>query len=77
LAVDVALRGMFQPIDGLYHWYGRVASDDAVDALVETRADVSLRTPHGQVAARLSDRDPWGRYRVAGTGRPPFEVSPG
>jgi hypothetical protein len=70
--VEVALRGVFQPIDGHYHWYGRVAADDAVDTLVESRADVSLRTPHGEVVARLSDRDPWGRYRVGGTGRPPF-----
>jgi hypothetical protein len=73
--VEVALRGVFQPIDGLYHWYGRLDADGAVDALVESRAGVSLRTPHGEVAARLSDRDPWGRYRVAGTGRPPFDVS--
>jgi hypothetical protein len=72
--VEVSLRGMFQPIDGLYHWYGRVAADDAVEAIVETRAELSLRTPHGEATTRLSDRDPWGRYRVTGTGRPPFEI---
>ena len=73
--VEVALRGMFQPIDGRYHWYGRVDANGAVDALVEGRAEVSLRTPHGEAAARLSDRDPWGRYRVSGAGRPPFTLS--
>ena len=24
-AVEVDLRGHFQPIDGYYHWYGRIA----------------------------------------------------
>jgi hypothetical protein len=72
--VEVRLRGMFQPIDGRYHWYGRVASHTDVDALDESGAAVVLETPHGTATGRLSDRDPWGRYRVAGTGRPPFAV---
>ena len=72
--VEVRLRGHFQPIDGRYHWWGRVVAGDLVDDLVQTRAPVALRTPHGEAAARLADRDPWGRYRVTGTGRPPFGV---
>ena len=71
-------RGVFQPIDGRYHWYGRVARSEDVEALVGaligSRASVVLHTPHGEVSARLADRDPWGRYRVSGTGRPPFPV---
>jgi hypothetical protein len=74
LRVQVRLRGRFQPIDGRYHWYGRVSSGDDVDALVESQAAVVVRTPQGEAPARLSDRDPWGRYRVTGTGRPPFGV---
>ena len=75
--VAVTLRGAFQPIDGRYHWYGRVSQQDDVDALVASgasAASVVLRTPHGDAAGRLSDRDPWGRYRIGGTGRPPFET---
>ena len=72
--VAVTLRGAFQPIDGRYHWYGRVSRHDDVDALVASGASVVLRTPHGDAAGRLSDRDPWGRYRIGGTGRPPFEA---
>jgi hypothetical protein len=72
--VEVRLRGQFQPLDGRYHWYGRVTAGDDVDALVATRADLLLRTPHGDAEVRLADRDPWGRYRVTGTGRPPFPV---
>lgn len=72
--VEVRLRGMFVPIDGRYHWYGRVGAGAGVDALVGSRTRLSLRTPHGEAPARLADRDPWGRYRITGTGRPPFPV---
>ncbi len=72
--VQVRLRGQFQPIDGRYHWYGRVSAAAGVDELVAARARVVLRTSYGEGVARLTDRDPWGRYRVAGTGRPPFPV---
>jgi hypothetical protein len=72
LEVAVNLRGMFQPIDGRYHWYGRVDRHAEVDELVRGGTTVALRTPYGQAQARLSDVDPWGRYRVTGSGRPPF-----
>ena len=76
LPVEVVLRGVFQPLDGRYHWYGRVGRDDGVDRLVEQLAAggaaVRLVTAVGEAPARLGDRDPWGRYRVTGAGRPPF-----
>jgi hypothetical protein len=72
LEVRVTVRGVFQPIDGRYHWYGRVAPDDRVVPWGRAGASVVLRTPEGSAAGRLSDEDPWGRYRIAGTGRPPF-----
>jgi hypothetical protein len=74
LEVEVTLRGGFQPIDGRYHWHGRVAADDAIDSLFGSGADVVVRTPHGDAKGRLSDVDPWGRLRITGTGRPPFVV---
>lgn len=72
LAVQVSLRGLFQPIDGRYHWYGRIASSPGLDSAAGAGATVSLHTPHGRARARLSDVDPWGRFRVSGTGSPPF-----
>lgn len=67
---EVVLRGVFQPIDGRFHWYGRVApTEELADA---AGRGVLLRTTHGEAQGRLSDVDPWGRLRVAGTGRPPF-----
>ncbi|GAA4612903.1 DUF4873 domain-containing protein [Saccharopolyspora hordei] len=73
IAVEVVLRGHFQPIDGRFHWYGRVAAHDEVAELAAHRAtSVLLRTPGGEARGTLSDPDPWGRYRITGTGRPPF-----
>ncbi len=31
---EVDLRGSFQPIDGRFHWYGRVAADPELTRLV-------------------------------------------
>ena len=73
VTVDVTLRGVFQPIDGRFRWYGRIADHDGL-AGVTPGASVVLRTPEGSAQGRLSDRDPWGRYRVSGTGRPPFRL---
>ena len=75
VAVRVELRGFFQPIDGLFHWYGRIAADPELDRLVAgNRASVVLRTPSGERPAELSDPDLWGRYRVTGESTPPFPV---
>ena len=73
LTVEVVLRGNFEPVDGRYHWYGRVQAhpDLSVGA---RKPGVVLTTPHGEAAGTLSDPDPWGRYRVSGTSRPPFDV---
>jgi hypothetical protein len=74
LPVQVRLRGVFQPIDGRYHWHGRLAADERVDELGRSGERVVLATPEGRAEGRLSDVDPWGRYRIAGVGRPPFLV---
>jgi hypothetical protein len=69
--VVVRLRGHFQPIDGLFHWWGRLAPDAALGSR-SSGSTITLVTPHGQAQGRLSDVDPWGRFRISGTGRPPF-----
>lgn len=71
--VEVDLRGVFQPLDGRYHWYGRIAADPSLDRLLGGRKHVGeLRTPEGSARGEIRDPDPWGRYRVLGTSRPPF-----
>ena len=75
VAVEVTLRGHFDPISGHYNWYGRVAASPEVAQLVGSGArTVRLRTPHADVETKLSDVDPWGRPRVEGFGPAPFEV---
>jgi hypothetical protein len=76
LAVDIELRGYFQPIDGFFHWYGRVKQHDGLAELLKGKKTAALvRTPHGEAKGELSDPDPWNRYRVTGTSRPPFEIA--
>lgn len=70
--VTVTVRGAFQPIDGRFHWHGRVVHHGRLDEAARAAGDVVLRTPEGEAAGRLSDEDPWGRLRIAGTGRPPY-----
>jgi hypothetical protein len=70
--VTVRLRGHFEPIDGRFHWWGRVGADTALDTEHTPGVQVTLVTPHGEATGKLSDVDPWGRFRVSGTGRPPF-----
>ncbi|WP_018684095.1 DUF4873 domain-containing protein [Actinokineospora enzanensis] len=76
LAVTVELRGHFQPIDGYYRWYGRIAAHAELSAVVAGRkTGAVLRTPQGAAAGELSDPDPWDRYRITGTSTPPFTVA--
>jgi hypothetical protein len=72
IEVVVRLRGHFEPLDGRFHWYGRISANEELDRELRSGATVLLTTPHGSASARLSDLDPWGRFRVTGTGRPPF-----
>jgi hypothetical protein len=75
LTVDVELRGHFQPIDGYYHWYGRIAvNQELTDLLGGRKTEARIRTPHAETPAVVADPDPWGRYRVTGTSTPPFPV---
>jgi hypothetical protein len=75
LAVEVAVRGHFQPIDGRYHWYGRLAEHAELAELVGGRKRTAvLRTPRGEATGEVSDPDPWRRYRITGVSTPPFAV---
>jgi hypothetical protein len=71
--VTVTVRGAFQPIDGRFHWYGRIAATEDLPADLFGRP-VLLRTSYGEVAGRLSDLDHWGRHRISGVGKPPFDM---
>lgn len=70
--VQVQLHGHFEPIDGRFHWYGRIAAHAALSARHRAGTDVVLKTPYGAAAGRIADLDPWGRFRITGLGAPPF-----
>jgi hypothetical protein len=70
--IEVNLRGHFEPLDGLFHWYGRIGADQRLAEIFRSGDTVSLTTPQATATGRLSDVDPWGRFRITGTGRPPF-----
>ena len=72
IPVEVQLRGHFQPIDGRFHWYGRIDANEELAATVASGDAVVLTTPHGIAAGKIADVDPWGRYRITGLGTPPF-----
>ena len=74
IEVEGQLHGFFQPIDGSYHWYGRLAPDERIGAWVAEhgRAPVEISVGTGApVSGRLGERNPWGGHRVTGIGPPP------
>ena len=76
IAVHVDLRGYFQPIDGHYHWHGRIAAHEDLTAAVSSgRVSATLVTPHGSAPCEVAEPDPWNRYRVTGTSTPPFPTA--
>jgi hypothetical protein len=76
LEARATLRGYFEPLDGRYHWYGRLAADERLTELVGTnRAPAVLTTPHGSASGQLSDPDTWGRLRISGLSTPPFPIA--
>ena len=75
LDVTVRLSGRFQPLDGLYRWYGRLEPHERVTALLGERgAVVVLKTPEGDAEGRITESDLWHRYRIEGTSVPPFRI---
>jgi hypothetical protein len=74
LPARALLDARHEPQDGRLHWYGRLTLDGGA-ALPAHATDGVLATPTGRAAARIGDRDPWGRYRVTGLGVPPYAVA--
>jgi hypothetical protein len=74
VAVTVEVGGRVEPVDGRYHWNGRVAPAPEVTALVRAgRRAAELTVAGGRSApARLGELDPWGGVRITGVGRPPW-----
>jgi len=73
IPVTVHLSGRWEPVDGRFHWGGRIESSPTVAHLVRAgRRDVRLAIGDRSAAARLAEVDPWGGVRVTGVGEPPW-----
>lgn len=72
--VSVEVTGRVEPVDGRYHWGGRIVPAPEVAALVrDGKRTAELYVAGGDpVPARLGEIDPWGGVRVTGVGRPPW-----
>ncbi|MFI6429527.1 DUF4873 domain-containing protein [Rhodococcus oryzae] len=77
VTVRVHLSGHFEPLDGNYHWYGRIAGDKLTELKQRGRSAMHLTIPGGpETPATLAEQDPWGNYRITGVGAPPFPLEP-
>ncbi|NUR73978.1 MAG: DUF4873 domain-containing protein [Hamadaea sp.] len=74
LAVRVHLSGHWQPVDGRFHWGGRISpSTDVVQLVRSGRREVTVCIGEQSAKGRLGEVDPWGGVRVTGVGAPPWE----
>ena len=65
--------GRFEPVDGRYHWAGRVEPEPRLVRLLRSgRRDVEIRIGERVTRARLTEVDPWGGVRITGVGTPPW-----
>ena len=76
LPVTVHLDGHLEPLDGLFHWYGRIERSAAVVGAKDSGATtgslvIADRSP---AELRLAEYDPWGHVQVRGTGAPPYPM---
>src|SRR5262249_6514921 len=74
--VQVRLRGHFQPIDGRYHWYGRISAHAGVDgALASGTARGVLTTPERSPPGHVAGPQTAQRDRVTGISTPPCRTA--
>ncbi|MET7710472.1 DUF4873 domain-containing protein [Micromonospora sp. NPDC005413] len=71
--VQVHLSGRWEPVDGRYHWGGRIEPEPQVALLLRSgRRDVEVHIADRVRPARLAEVDPWGGVRITGVGDPPW-----
>lgn len=76
LEVEVVLHGHFEPIDGIYRWYGRVLENPRLsEHVARSKATVTIHTPTGSASATVGEPDIWDRYRITGRHHPPYRLS--
>jgi hypothetical protein len=75
IGVHARLSGHFEPIAGEYQWAGRLHPSDEVRETLRPNLDVVMTIGDDKsAAATVREQDPWGGFRISGSGRPPFAV---
>lgn len=75
IEVQVVIHDHFQPIDGIYRWYGRVSEDARLSRhLAGNKAVATVHTPTGSARATVGEPDVWDRYRIIGRSHPPYRL---
>jgi len=76
LEVTVHLDGHLEPLDGRFHWYGRIERSAAVAAIKDAGTTAGVLSIGGATPAelRLAEYDPWGHLQVKGMGTPPYPM---
>ncbi|WP_084525298.1 DUF4873 domain-containing protein [Nocardia vaccinii] len=76
IPVRVRLSGRYEPIDGVYRWYGRIGPNATLTEAVgaEGRVYARIRTPYRECDAVIGEVDLWGRFRITGRSTPPYPV---
>lgn len=76
IEVTVHVDGHLEPLDGLFHWYGRIERSAAVAAVKDAGATTGSLMIADRMPAvlRLAEYDPWGHVQVSGTGAPPYPM---
>ena len=74
VTVEVRLSGRIEPVDGRYHWAGRIAPHEEVSRLFAAGVRSATLRIAGRdpVPVRLSEVDPWGAVRVSAVSAPPW-----
>lgn len=76
--VRVRLTGRWEPIDGRYHWGGRIEPEPRIAQLLRAgRREVRVLIGDRATPGRLAEVDPWGGVRITGVGQPPWPMEAG
>ena len=68
-------HGIIGMVQTAGEWSGRVAAHPRLTALLGSRGGTAeVRTPGHAAVGTLSEPDVWDRFRITGTGRPPFAL---
>ena len=74
--VVVHLDGHLEPLDGRFHWYGRIERSAEMEAVKDAGATTGLLVigEHAPAELRLAEHDAWGHVQVKGVGAPPYPM---